>query len=113
MPDNPMADFVDVIHERWWQSKTPPPPPAAQLNHHIGRDLSVIKEWLKRGYSRSDLLGALKLYEGNPITLLAIHKRGNLSTINSLVGEHKKAEEMKGTQVGAILRNMMANEGRI
>ncbi len=110
MPNNPMADFVDVIHERWWQSKEPPPPPMTQPGHHIGRDLSVVKEWLKRGYDRDELLGGLRLYEGNPISLLAIHKRGNLSTINALVGEYKKAEEMKGSKVGSILRQM-AREG--
>ena len=107
MSDNPMADFVDIIHKHWWQSKTPPLP-----GHHIGKDLSVIKTWLKQGWSREELLGGMKLYEGNPVTLLVTYKRGNRNIINELVGNWKKAEEMKGSKVGNIL-GRMAQEGII
>ena len=107
MPDNPMADFVDVIHARWWQSKTPPIP-----GHNIGKDLSVIKQWLKQGWGRDELLGGMKLYEGSPVTLLVTHKRGNRNIINELVGKHKKAEEMKGSKVGNIMRQL-AKDGVI
>jgi len=105
--DNPMADFVDVIHERWWQSKVSPLP-----GHHIGKDLSVVKTWLKQGWDREELLGGMKLYQGSPVTLLVTYKRGNRNIINELVGRFKKAEEMKGSKVGNIL-HQMANEGRI
>ena len=110
MPDpqksNPMAPFVDVIHEVWWQGKKPPPPPRAEIGHHIGRDLSVVKAWLKRGYSREVLLCALKRWDGNPNTLLVFHKRGNNNLINKLIGEHRKAQEMQGTRVGSILKEL-------
>ncbi|MCK5316284.1 MAG: hypothetical protein KAJ55_00140 [Anaerolineales bacterium] len=101
MPNNPMADFVDAIHEFWWQSKTPP-----IANHDISKDLSVVKAWLKQGWSRNELLGGMKLYEGNPVTLLVTYKRGNRNIINELVGNFKKAQELKGSKVGNILHQM-------
>ena len=107
MTDNPMADFVDVIHARWWQSKTPPIP-----GHNIGKDLSVIKAWLRRGFEREELLGALDMWTGNPCTLLVFHRRGSNNLMNELIGNWKKAEELKGFKVCNILRQM-AEEGRL
>ena len=105
--DNPMADFVDVIHAFWWQSKTSPLP-----GHHIGKDLSVVKTWLGQGWSRAELLGGMRLYEGRPVTLLVTYKRGNRNIINELVGNYKKRQELKGSKVGSILHKM-ASEGVI
>ena len=105
MTDNPMADFVDVIHQFWWQSKTPPIP-----GHNIGKDLSVVKTWLRQGYGRDELLGALKLYRGSPVTLLVTHARGQRHLISGLVGEFQKAQTIKDSKVGSILA-AMAREG--
>lgn len=105
MPDNPMGDFVDAIREFWWQSETPPIP-----GHRIGKDLSVVKTWLRQGYERDELLGALRLYEGNPVTLLVTHARGQRHLISRLVGEFKKTRAIRDSKVGSVLQKM-AREG--
>ncbi len=80
---NPMAEFVDVIHEKWWQGDAPD-------GLTIGRELSVVKAWLRQGWTREELLGGLALYDGPPLTLLAIHKRGNRGQLHELVGRWRK-----------------------
>lgn len=98
---NPMAEFVDVIREKWWQSDTPP-----IRGHGIGRDLSVVNAWLRQGYHRQDLLGALGMYQGPPVTLLVTHKYGRRNLLSRLMGEWQRQQEIKGCKVGAILRQM-------
>ena len=97
----PMADFVDAIHAHWWHSKTPPIP-----GHNIGRDLSIVKRWLKQGWGHDELLGGMKLYDGNPVTLRVTEKKGFRQLINRLVGDYHKNQAVKGTRVGAILRQL-------
>ncbi len=80
-----MADFVDIICDRWWQGEPPP-----GLN--IGRELSVIKTWLRQGWDREELLGGLAMYDGPPLTLLALNKRGNRGQLHELVGRWRKGQ---------------------
>lgn len=104
---NPMADFVEVIKLRWWRSDTPPIP-----GHHIGKDLSIVKAWLRQGWSREELLGALDLYQGIPATLRITHRQGNRNLINRLVAEWQRREETRNSRVGTVLRQM-AEDGVI
>lgn len=102
-----MAEFVDVIREKWWQSDTPPIP-----GHHIGRDLSVVKAWLRQGYHRQDLLGALGMYQGPPVTLLVTHRYGQRGLLSKLIGKWQSQQEIEGRKISAIL-NQMAQEGML
>ena len=92
----------------WWQSDTPPIP-----RHDIGSDLSVVNTWLRQGFRREDLLGALGMYQGPPVTLLVTHKRGNRNLISRLMGEWRKRQDLQGCKVGAVLRQMAQEEGTL
>lgn len=98
---NPMADFVDVIRDVWWQAPNPPIP-----GHHVGKDLSVVKTLLRQGWDRDELLGAMSLYRGNPATLLITYARGNRHILNVLAGEWRRREDTRDTHIGAILKQM-------
>lgn len=98
---NPMAEFVDVIRSKWWQSDTPP-----LEGHPIGRDLSVVKAWLRQGYHREDLLGALGMYQGPPVTLLVTHKRGQRGLLSELMGKWRSRQEIVRCEISSILREM-------
>lgn len=96
-----MADFVDVIKAKWWQSETPPLP-----GHTIAKDLSIVAALLRQGWDREELLGGLAEYEGSPATLRLTYARGQRHLINRLVGQWRKKRDIDQTTISAILREI-------
>ena len=99
---NPMADFVDVIKEHWWQGTAAP-----IASHHVGKDLSVVKALLRQGWDREELLGALGEYTGPPATLLVIYSRGRRNIINELAGRWRKKQQIDKTAIANILKSII------
>lgn len=96
-----MADFVDVICERWWQDTRPPRP-----GHHIGKDLSVVKRLMGQGWKRDELLGALGEYDGAPATLLLVYARGRRNLINQLHAHWLEKQTVNKTSIKRILEGL-------
>lgn len=72
-----------ALQEQWWQSTKP-------TVASVGRELSAVKQWRERVSDDEALIAALESYDGDPISFLWAHKRGNRGLVNRLLAKARQ-----------------------
>lgn len=108
--EDPWGDFAGWYrttgHKLLWQGSAPPEWANKEGEPWtIQRDLSILRALVKKGESLSTIRAVIERNR-EPNCMLRFNQAGNWQHWYMAKEELRKAEEMKGNQVGAILREM-------